>query len=86
MIATFSVFALWLKVFDWLRMFDATSFYIKLVVKTVKELSNFLILFVAMLAMIGAAMSILQMGGDEVGAEPIIHEITGNFFIDSLQN
>ena len=31
-IAAFIVFILWFKMFDWLRMFDATSFYIKLII------------------------------------------------------
>ena len=57
--AAFSLFALWMKVFDWLRMFDATSFYIKLVIKTIIELNSFMYLFLAMLAMIGSSMTML---------------------------
>lgn len=30
-IGAFLVFILWFKMFDWLRMFDATSFYIALI-------------------------------------------------------
>ena len=31
-LAAMIVFILWTKMFDWLRMFDATSFYIKLII------------------------------------------------------
>lgn len=34
-VCTFMVFVVWFKMFDWMRLFDATSFYIKLIVKTV---------------------------------------------------
>ena len=55
-VATFSVFFLWLKFFDWLRLFETTSFYVKLVAATFQDIGTFMILFFAGLAMVGSSL------------------------------
>ena len=81
--AAFSNFCLWIRFFEWLRLFGPTSFYIKLVTTTLRDLISFSILAVACLAMVGTSMYMLQMSDPESG---IISTITKNFFIDALFN
>ena len=60
-IAAFSIFNLWLKFFDWLRMFESTAFYVSLLYRTLKDISDFMILFFVALAMFGSVMYMLQL-------------------------
>lgn len=59
-IASLSVFLVWAKVFDWLRLFEGTSFYTKLVGETFKDIRNFMILFISSLSMCGFSLYVLQ--------------------------
>ena len=43
-IASFLMILLWGKMFDWMRLFDSTSFYIFLIVRTVKDMLPFTII------------------------------------------
>ena len=60
-VAMFSLSVAWLKIFDWLRLFETTSFYMRLVEKTLTDVSKFVIIFVVALGMIGSSMYMLQM-------------------------
>ena len=55
---------LMLKVFDWLRLFEKTAFYILLVEETLKDVSSFLILLVTALMMFGVPMVMLNLNRD----------------------
>ena len=55
---------LMLKVFDWLRLFEKTAFYILLVEVTLKDVSSFLILLVTALMMFGVPMVMLNLNRD----------------------
>lgn len=56
LIAAFAVLMTWLKVLDWLRLFEKTSFYIKLITETIYDIGYFMIIFVAALCMFGNTM------------------------------
>ena len=58
-VAAVSVFLLWMKMFDWLKLFEPTSFYIKLVTATFRDMASFMLLFFTSLAMFGTAMYML---------------------------
>ena len=58
-VAAVSVFLLWMKMFDWLKLFEPTSFYIKLVTATFRDIASFMLLFFTSLAMFGTAMYML---------------------------
>lgn len=83
--ATFSVFVLWLKVFDWLRLFESTSFYYKLVTSTFVDIREFMILFLTALCMVGSSMYILEMSREKEHGE-IITNLAGHFLLDSIYN
>ena len=59
-IRSIALFTLWTSFFDWLRLFDRTSFLIKLVQQTLKDIIAFLLLFIIALVMIGSAMYALE--------------------------
>ena len=78
---------LWSNFFDWLRLFDQTSFYIKLIERTFEDIVQFLILFIIALSMIGCAMYALEQGtggGDDAGS--IVEPVFGFFYFDSIYN
>ena len=49
------------KIFDWLRLFEQTAFYILLMIETLKDVSSFLILLVTALMMFGVPMIMLNL-------------------------
>ena len=54
-----------LKFFDWLRLFDKTSFYINLIGMTLSEVKFFLILLVASMLLFGLPMMIININSTE---------------------
>jgi hypothetical protein len=50
-----------IKVFDWLRLFEKTAFYILLVEETMRDVSSFLILLFTALMMFGVPMIMLNL-------------------------
>lgn len=80
--AAFLVFLVWTKMFDWLRMFDTTSFYIKLIVETIKAVLYFLIVFPVFLAMFGCSMYILDMNRE--GVDHYVNSNVGRGLVDVL--
>ena len=85
MIATFSIFILWMKVFDWLRLFESTSFYYKLVVATFVDIKEFMILFITALCMVGSSMYILEMSREKQHSA-IIDSLADHFLLDAIYN
>lgn len=86
-IAVFTVASAWIGVFNWLRMFESTSFYIKLIEMTFVDMWSFLIIFMAMLAMIGCSMYMLQLNARAVSNDvSVIESFAGHFFLDLLYN
>ena len=48
------------KCFDWLRVFDATSSKIKLITETLKDIIEFMVLFIVSLTMFAFPLTILN--------------------------
>ena len=48
------------KMYDWLKLFEPTSFYVKLIAITVKEIRWFILLFVIALVACGIPISFLD--------------------------
>jgi len=61
LLAAFTIIALWGKIFDWLRLFEKTSFFIRLIQETFVDIGYFIIIFFAALAAMGSAMYMLQL-------------------------
>ena len=53
------------KIYDWLRLFETTSFYIQLVTLTILDIGPIMILFVVALFMISIPYSILNLSRTE---------------------
>lgn len=84
MFCSISVFLLWAKIFDWLRLFDSTSFYIKLIIVTVTDILPFFIIFPVFLVTFGTAMYVLSTNRDE--DSQVVDEYMGWWFADSTLN
>ena len=52
---------LWIKMFDWLRMFDYTSKYVSMIIETLKEITPFMFIFMLILVMFGSSMFLLNV-------------------------
>ena len=84
-IRSLALLTLWSNFFDWLRLFDKTSFYIKLVERTFIDIVQFLVLFIIALSMIGSAMYALEQGTSE-GDSNIIEPVFNFFYFDAIYN
>ena len=60
--AAISICFLWFKVFDWLRLFDGTAFFIILIEETLNAIRHFLIILFVWYMMFGSAMYMLNLG------------------------
>ena len=87
LMCSFLVLVVWAKMFYWFQMFDRTSFYIRLITKTVEEIINFFIIFIIFLFTFGSAMYILSTNRDKIkGDKLIISEHLGNWIADIMIN
>lgn len=80
LIGSLLVFVLWGKMFEWMRLFDATSFYIKLIIATVKDIIPFLMIHSLFLLCFGSAMESLSYNREP--GDDVIGTYTGWWFID----
>lgn len=56
---------MWINSFYWLRLFESTSFYIRLIIETMKDIKFFLILFILILFTFANAILIMDQGRTE---------------------
>ena len=75
---------LMMKVFDWLRLFQRTAFYILLVEETIRDVSSFLILLMTALMMFGVPMVMLNLNRLEDNS--VVDEPFGFWGINLLLN
>ena len=72
---------------DWLRLFDNTSFYVTLILRTFTDIVYFLLIILLLLIYIGNAMYMLHLNADhEIEGSDIVIPIFGNLLIDSTLN
>ena len=87
LMCSFLVLVVWAKMFYWFQMFDRTSFYIRLITKTVEEIINFFIIFIIFLFTFGSAMYILSTNRDNIPEDKlIIAAHLGNWIADIMIN
>ena len=60
-LASVSVCFLWFKVFDWMCLFDATAYYIKVIEKTLESIRAPTIFMFVWAMMFGSALYIINM-------------------------
>ena len=63
--AAFATCAIFIKLYDWLRLFENTAFYVLLVKLTMKDILPFMILLFVSLLIFGIPMSMLSLNRDE---------------------
>ena len=83
--ASFLVFLTWTKMFNWLRLFDSTTFYIKLIRDTLKAIVPFFVIFLIFLATFGCSMYILSTNRKENEAQ-VVPTFLGNWVEDIMIN
>ena len=49
-----------MKVYDWMRLFERTSFYILLIQETISDIRSFMLLFILGLLMFGMPLTMLD--------------------------
>ena len=82
-LSTFAIVFLWFKVFDWLRLFDNTAFFVLLVVETAWSIRHFMMILVVWYMMFGSAFYILNMNS-ETDEEEILPHISGFWVFDAF--
>ena len=87
--AAISVCFLWFKVFDWLRLFDTTAFFISLILDTIYDIRSFLMILFICYMMFGSAFYILNMNrvgvADAEGqSAEIVPDISGFWVFDAF--
>ena len=86
MIGAISSSFLWFKVLDWLRLFDQTAFFIKLIFSTITGIGYFVIIMFIWYMLFGTAFYLLNLSRVEDEAASVIDPITGMWIFDSFFN
>ena len=75
---------MWLKMLEWLRVFDSTAFFIKLILQTMVDILPFFVIFFIFIFMFGSALYILSMNreSEEEIVDSIFHGWLFNTFIN----
>ena len=81
-ISTLLVALVWIKWFYWMRLFTATSFYIRLIGETVSDIKYFLILFFFITCTFASMVLVMEQGRPE--NEKIIANRIGSLPIDAV--
>ena len=64
-VAALLVILIWGKMFDWLRMFDSTSFYVLLLMRTIRDIIPFFSIFLVLMLTFGSSLYILNSNRGE---------------------
>ena len=86
LIAAIASCALLIKVFDWLRLFEKTAFYILLVGETFVDITAFMIILAVALLMFGVPMIMLNLNRSKEEDNLVIAEAFGHWSVDMLVN
>lgn len=78
-IASFCVIA---NMFDWLRIFDATGFYIILLTETMKDIRAFIILVFVSLLLFGVPLTMLNLNRTE--DTQVVEPVFGHWFLNMI--
>ena len=84
-LAAFAMCATLGKGYDWMRLFEKTSFYILLIEETIVDVSPFLLLLVISLLMFGFPMIMLDLLDTEEDSN-LIERLSGSIIFDLILN
>ena len=82
----FGTFSTFIKIFDWLRLFDGTAFYIRLIIETFIDITAFLLILVITLLTFGIPMHLLNLNRSEELDNTIIDEVSPFWGLNVLLN
>ena len=81
-LAGISMTLMWVKTFYWMRLFSNTSFYIRLIMETLKDIKYFLILFIFIMMCFGNALLVMNQGR----SSHVYSKVFNVPFLDSMLN
>lgn len=84
-IAAFALLFMWIKVLDWLRLFQETAFFIRLITETIYDIRWFILIFFCALSSFGCSLYMLQFNVPQ-GQNDVLPEVFGQFIIDVFYN
>ena len=61
LLAAIAIFFEILKLFDWLRLFDNTAFYVALIMSAISDIKSFVIITVIAMFLFGIPMEVIAM-------------------------
>ena len=59
-IGAYAVFFMWLKMFYWMRLFESTAYYVKLIVQTIADCMTFMLMILIILLAFGNFFMIIN--------------------------
>ena len=71
---TIATLLMWIKGLFWLRLFSATSFYIRLITETLKDITYFMVILMIFLVMFANCLYILDLYREKVDPELVLVE------------
>ena len=86
MFSAVAAVCLWMKVLDWLRLFDSTAFFIALYQETIKGVTSFLIIMSVWYMTFGTAFYIINLNRVQGGPADLVPSITPLWFINVFEN
>ena len=84
LLAAFTSLTLVIKLADWLRLFESTAFYVRLVIQTLSDITAFLILFGFAILLFTVPISVLNLNRTE--DQSLVTVIFNNPMVDGLLN
>ena len=71
-LSAFALYFTMIKIFDWLRLFDGTAFYVHLILETLLDITSFLLILGLTLLTFGLPMHFLNLNRSESDENTII--------------
>ena len=83
--AAISICFLWLKLFDWMRLFDGTAFFMRLLGDTIWDIKYFLVIMFIVYEGFGSAFHIIDMSRQANEEGSIMTYLARMWFVNSFQ-
>ena len=84
-LAAWSAIGLWMKVLDWLRLFDATAFFISLYEQTIRAIASFMLIMLTWWMTFGTAFYIINLSRAPGSAADMVPQISNFWAFDSFE-
>ena len=84
-VAAIASISIWIKLLDWLRLFDRTAFFVALTVSTLRSIGWFLVIMLLWYMTFGTAFYIVNMSR-KTDSGQFIDGITGLWILDAFES